>query len=149
MIGIRNFTSNKIDEKFVKKIIEEILKGEGIKDEIEISIVFLGPGRMKEVNKRYKGRNRVTDILSFPETEIIFQGLKVGPKKVMRGLGEILICPRVLKKNTKRFNTTFKEELSRVLIHGTLHLLGYDHQEEQDRKRMEEKEKEYLSKFLK
>lgn len=144
MIGIRNFTSNKIDEDLVRKIIREILKEEGIKEQVDISVVFLGPGRMREVNKRYRGKNRVTDVLSFPEIEIIFQGLKVGPKKVMKGLGEILICPRVLKKNAKIFNSSFERELSRVLVHGILHLLGHSHGEE-----MKEKEKKYLSKIFK
>ena len=148
MIGIRNFTSVNIDKNFLKRVIKKVLKGEGIKDEVELSVAILGPGRMREVNKRYRGKNRVTDVLSFPETEIIFQGLKIGPKKTMRGLGEILICPRVLKKNAKRFNTSFKEELVRVLIHGTLHLLGYSHEEKKDQEIFQQKEKEYISKVL-
>jgi len=61
-------------------------------------------------------------------------------------LGEIVICLREVKKNARRFNSTFKKELVRVLIHGILHLLGYDHEKlEKEAEKMEEKENYYLS----
>ena len=147
MIGIRNFTSVEIDYSFLEKIIREVLKGEGIKDEVELSVAIVGPGRMREINKRYKGKNRITDVLAFPETEIIFQGLKVGPKKKIRGLGEIVICSRAVKKNARRFNETFKREFSRVLIHGLLHLLGYKDETEREKEEVRKKEDFYLSKL--
>lgn len=147
MIGIRNFTSVEIDHFFLEKIIQEVLKGEGIRDEVELSVAIVGPGRMREINKRYKGRNRITDVLAFPETEIIFQGLKIGPKKKVKGLGEIIICTRAVKKNAKRFNVSFENELARVLIHGILHLLGYTDETDTERGEMRQKEDFYLSKL--
>ncbi len=147
MIGIRNFTSQKISEEFLERVIKEVLREEGINGEVELSVAILGPGRMREVNKRYRGKNRITDVLSFPETEIVFQNLKIGPKKKIKGLGEILICPRAVKKNAKRFNVSFEEELKKVLIHGVLHLLGYNHEQPEDEKRMREKEENYLLKI--
>ena len=65
-------------------------------------------------------------------------------------LGEIVICLNEIKKNTRRFKSQFKIELARVLIHGILHLLGYDHEKsEKKSQKMERKEKYYLSHILK
>ncbi|MCK4520651.1 rRNA maturation RNase YbeY [Candidatus Parcubacteria bacterium] len=146
MIEINNLTTNSVDEKFLKKTAKIILKGEA-KKEANVSIAFVGQGRMREINKRYRDKNRVTDVLSFPESKVLLQKFKVGPTQRIQGLGEIIICLREVKKNAKKFNSSFKKELNRVLIHGILHLLGYDHEKtEEEAKQMEEKEKYYLSK---
>lgn len=128
MIEINNLTTNPVDEEFLKKIIEKVLEGESAswrKKEANLSIVLVGQGRIRELNKRYRGENRVTDVLAFPNQEL--------------GLGEIVICLREVKKNAKRFSSTFEKELARVLIHGILHLLGYDHEKsEKTAKEVEE-----------
>jgi len=150
MIGINNLTTVSIDEDFLRRVVKEVLKGEKIKKEVELSIALIGPNRMRKLNKKYRGKNRVTDVLAFPESEILFEKFKIGPLKKIRGLGEIVICLREVKKNSKRFSTTFEKELANVLIHGLLHLLGYTHEEnEQEAKKMQEKQQYYLSKILK
>jgi probable rRNA maturation factor len=60
---------------------------------------------------------------------------------------KIVICPHVVKENSVKFNTIFQEELAKVLVHGVLHLIGYEHNETGDKK-MRQKEKLYLSEFL-
>ncbi len=130
MIEINNLTTIQIEEEFLKKIVQKVLESEkeGNKN---LSIALVGQGRIRELNKRYRGKNRVTDILAFPNKEI--------------GLGEVVICLREVKKNAKRFSSTFEKELVRVLIHGILHLLGYDHEKsEAQAKKMEEKQNYYL-----
>ena len=135
MIEINNLTEVKVDEIFIKKAAQIVLKGEKEKN-INLSIAFVGQKRIRELNKKYRGKNRVTDVLAFPEREI--------------GLGEIIICIRKVKKNARRFSSDFKTELSRVLIHGILHLLGYNHEEsEKMAKKMMEKQEYYLAKVLK
>ena len=156
MIEINNLTTNSVDEDFFKKTAGMVLDGESSfakatedkgKKEADVSIAFVGQGRMREINKRYRGKNRVTDVLSFPESKVLLQKFKVGPTQKIQGLGEIIICLREVKKNAKKFNSSFEKELNRVLIHGILHLLGYDHEESEEKaKQMEEKEKYYLSK---
>jgi len=69
------------------------------------------------------------------------------PEKELReiGLGEIVICLREVKKNAKRFSLIFEKELARVLIHGILHLLGYNHEKsEKEAEKMRKKEEYYL-----
>lgn len=146
MIEINNLTTYPIDEDFLKKIVKEVLEGEKIKKEIELSLALIGPGRMRKINKRYRGKNRTTDVLAFPESKILLEKFKIGPAKKIQGLGEIVICQREVKKNAKRFSSTFEKELARVLIHGILHLLGYDHEKnEQEAKKMKQREEYYLS----
>lgn len=146
MIEINNLTANPVDEDFIKEMIRQVLRGEGIKKEIELSLAFVGQGRIREVNKRYRGKNRATDILSFPESKILMEKFKIGPTQKMQGLGEMVICLREVKKNSKKLDLAFDKELAKVVIHGILHLLGYDHEKsEQEEIKMQEKENYYLS----
>lgn len=124
MIEINNLTTNKVDKEFLKEVVKKVLGGENRK-EMDLSIVLVGQGRIRELNKKYRKKNKVTDVLSF-----LYDSHKTG---------EIVICLPVLKKNAKKYKSTFKKELARILIHGILHILDYSHQT------MEKKENHYLS----
>lgn len=140
MISITNLTANSIDKSFFEKIAKLVLKGE--KKSEEISIVLIGPAKMRKLNKQYLGKNRTTDVLSFEGTGL--SEFKT-PRGIEKELGEIVICLREVKKNTKRLKSIFETELARVLIHGILHLLGYNHEKsEKEAKKMQEKENYYL-----
>jgi len=148
MIEINNLTTNKIDEEFLKKVAQKVLKEEG-KEKADLSIAFIGPDRMRKLNRRYRGENRVTDVLAFPESKIPLEKFKIAPCQKVPSLGEIVICLREVKKNAKRFGQSFKKELVTCLIHGILHLLGYNHEkDEKAAKKMEEKQNYYLTKHL-
>ncbi|MDI6591708.1 MAG: rRNA maturation RNase YbeY [Patescibacteria group bacterium] len=148
MIEINNLTTNPIDEEFLKKIAQKVLKEE--KKEADLSIALIGQGRIRKINKRYRGKNRVTDVLAFPETKVLLENFKVGPLQKIPSLGEIVICLREVKKNAKRYGSSFEKELARVLIHGILHLLGYNHEiSEEKAKEMEEKQNQYIKLFFK
>ncbi|MCK4473993.1 rRNA maturation RNase YbeY [Candidatus Parcubacteria bacterium] len=128
MIEINNLTTNAIDKELLKMVCEKVLQGEKTKEK-NLSIALVGQGRMREINKKYRKKNRATDVLSFPDN----------------GLGEIIICLREIKKNAKKDGFSFEKELTQVLIHGILHLLGYDHEKsEKQAKKMEEKQNYYL-----
>ena len=94
MIEINNLTTVLLDEGFFKKVIAAVLKGEGVQEPVELSLAFIGPGRMRKLNKRYRGKNRVTDVLSF------------NAGKNSPALGEIVICLREVNKNAKRVNSS-------------------------------------------
>lgn len=148
MLEIRNFTQNEIDESLLKNITKNVLKEVGIKEKTEISLAIVGDGRMRRLNKMYRGKNRVTDVLSFeskpassggglviPYLAKAFPRLKknkdiefIDPPDNIKRLGEIIICYPQAKKQAKKLNHSLEEELTILLIHGTLHLLGYDHE---------------------
>jgi len=98
------------------------------------------------LNRQYRLKDAVTDVLAF-EGLATFKQPK-GKKALSGDLGELVICPQVVKGNAKRFRLTPKKELGRVLIHGILHLLGYNHKKSRPAARkMKEKENCYLLKF--
>jgi len=113
MIEINNLFkgTEKIDKAFIKKTVENVLKEEGVFNKnIDLSIAIIDSGEIKKINNQYRKKNKPTDVLSFG--------------KIGEDLLEIVICPTEVKKNGE----VFKEELKRVVIHGVLHLLGYDHE---------------------
>ena len=168
MLEIHNFTQNEIDEKFFQKIAEKALKIVDVKNNVEISLAIVGDGRIRKLNKMYRGKNRVTDVLSFsfkpasptggsvlPYLAKAFPRLKRGqdlefiqsPDGVKR-LGEIILCYSRAKKQAQRANHSLEKELTILLIHGILHLLDYDHEKgEQKAEEMKKLEKEILEKI--
>ncbi len=140
MIEINNLTNTLIDKRFFKRAVQVIFKGE--KKEINLSIAFIGREEIRELNKKYRKRNTATDVLSFGKAK----GFKEGSDSKVK---EIAICPSIIRENAKKYKSTFKKELVRVLIHGVLHLFGYDHEKgEKEKKKMERKEDYYILKIL-
>jgi probable rRNA maturation factor len=130
MLEINNLSSAKIDKRFLEKTARMVLKKE-LGKETYISLAFVGQARIKELNNIYRKKDRPTDVLSFEGGE---------------GLGEIVICPEIVRENSKKFKTSFKKELAKVFIHGILHLLGYDHEKSLKKaEKMEKKQESYLS----
>lgn len=154
MFEIHNFTQNEIDEKFFRKVAEVVLKEVGIKEKIEISLAIVGDGRMRKLNKMYRGRNRVTDVLAFENKPVIpylakaFPRLKKGqnlefiePPDGIKRLGEIILCYPQAKKQAKSLGHSLEKELTILLTHGILHLFGYEH-EKGEKQEIEMKKKE-------
>lgn len=144
MVEINNLTKMTIDENWLRKTAQRVLKKENRKKD-GLSIALVSEGRIRELNKIYLNKNRATDILAFPQKELGSEQLVAS-----RALGELIICPGVIKKNAERMKILFEKELSLCLIHGILHLLGYEHERtETERKKMEERQQYYLSQTIK
>ncbi len=142
MIEINNLTSTQIDKKNFKKIAQVVLRNEK-RDDLELSIALVTASKIKEFNKKYRGQDRPTDVLAF---SLDSKNKKTKNKK---NLGEILISPQQVKKNAKRFKMTFKQEMANCLIHGILHLLGYEHENFlKEAELMEKKQNYYFSRIF-
>ncbi len=85
----------------------------------DVSIHMIGDVRMTTMNAQYRGKSYPTDVLSFPTDDI-------------HDRGDIFICVPQIIRQSKQFGVTPKEECARMLVHGVLHLLGYDHQTKSD-----------------
>jgi probable rRNA maturation factor len=96
-----------------------------IKGSVEIGVI--SKKEIKDINRRYRGINKPTDVLSFAwqEDEFILSNPKKQPQN--QPLGQLYLCPEIIEEHAKRFEVTKKEEFFRMLIHGMLHLVGYDH----------------------
>jgi len=141
MIEVNNLTTKEIDEEFLRNMAETVLRGEKTEENADLSIVLVGSRRIRKLNKDYRGKNKVTDVLSFSTSKKDEKNLFFN----VNNLGEIIICLREIKKTAKRTGSNFKKELARCLIHGILHLLGYEHEKSKEgAKKMEKKQKKYL-----
>jgi len=107
MIEIRNLTRQKINKKDLLKLAKKVLKREN--RVLNVSIVLVGEKRIRTLNRKYRKKDKVTDVLSFGD-----------------GLNEIVICLSRVKEQAK---ISFKKELAQVLVHGLLHVLGHKHSE--------------------
>ena len=129
MIEIQNLTKKNIPISALKLLAERVLKKEKPKS-INVSVVIVSPQKMRKLNKAYRGKDKVTNVLAFS-----------GGKEA---LGEIVLCPFVIAKDALEYKISFKRAISWMFVHGLLHLLGYDHETKKDEKRMTQKEKQYL-----
>jgi probable rRNA maturation factor len=130
MIGINNTTKYKIDANLVKKVAGKFLASRHWQKK-DLSLAFIGEATMRELNKRYRRKDYPTDVLSFGNP-LPFQGGDRGGSD----LGEIIINPAQIKKQARDNGNTFKQELIFILVHGLLHLAGYDDRTEKARLRM-------------
>lgn len=137
-IEINNLTKSPVDKPFFMGVAKKVLKGENKQME-NLSIAFVSPEEIHKLNKRYRHKDSPTDVLSFG---------KISHFK--EEFSEVVICPQVVREKTKDSPYTHKQELSRMLIHGILHALGYDHERSaEDEKAMEKKEEHYFLKVFK
>lgn len=111
----------------------------------EVSISFVTDDTIAELNKRYRGKDGPTDVLSFecdgPDEDM---SAMFGVEEAVVTLGDVVIAPDVAIRQTAEFGTTFEEEISLLLVHGLLHLCGYDHIEDDEAEKMESLEAEIL-----
>lgn len=142
--GGKNYISSKtFGAKFFKKILDTGIRGLQIKEKkVEVSLSLVGEAKIRELNKKYRNKDRVTDVLSFPLEE---SGLK---KYDILPLGDIFICLHFAVKESERQKISLEKELAQLTVHGFLHLLGYDHEKSvDDAKKMFGLEKQILSKL--
>ena len=160
MLYIQNLTKAKVDKNFLEKISEKTLKIAGIKKKAEISLVIVSNKKIKELNKKYRGIDKITDTLSFGQLETPLKNSKakpelqnpktkfVGPPDKILRLGEIFISYQKAKVQAIQRRQTIKKEIAFLFIHGILHLLGYGHTGKSEAKEMRELENKISSSLL-
>jgi len=119
-----NKTIRGIGEGFVKDTAQEVFKILKIKN-ANISVAIVDDKEMKKLNKKYRGKNKTTDVLSFGERDLKDKFFGFGEKEY---LGEIIISYPETKKQAKEDKDSIKNVFSKLLAHGILHLLGYEHE---------------------
>lgn len=121
-LEIINQSSARIPRKFLTlwiQIVAKILLKDRIinKQDLQknLSLVFLNQVAAKKINREFRGKNYATDVLSFASLSV-------------DSLGELILCPQVLQKQSKEHDLSFQSELGYMVLHGILHLKGYDHE---------------------
>ncbi len=113
------------------KILDEAIKEFRLNKNIEVDLLFVTKNKMKKLNNFYRKKNYTTDVLSFPlNSEVELNFLEIMP------IGQIIISPWKIKKQAKEFNHSLRREFCYIFTHGIAHLLGFDHQTEEEAKIM-------------
>jgi len=118
------------------------LEKEGIPEEnCEFSVSFVDREEIKELNSTYRGVDKVTDVLSFPQ----FEDFNELPEDHIICLGDIVICEDRAKEQAEEFGHSYEREIIYLFTHSVLHLLGYDHMDEEEKAEMREREEEVMT----
>jgi probable rRNA maturation factor len=138
MISISGADSRAIDERKLEQAVEAVFRNQGVSPEPDVSIVFVDDEQMRELNKRYRQEDSSTDVLSF--------GLDEPDQESGNSyLGDIVLSlPRVRSQAGEAGHPLMSEVLL-LVVHGTLHLLGYDDEEPENRRHMFSLQKEILT----
>jgi conserved hypothetical protein TIGR00043 len=107
-----------VESKLLSKIAHRALEVLGL-SKVELSIALVSDAQIKRLNKRYRNKDKPTDVLSFPIGEKVEDWLI---------LGDIVISVDTAKRQAQELGHSLEEELKRLLVHGLVHLLGYDHE---------------------
>lgn len=132
MINIIDLTSNKELKKYykdIKKYYKKVIEVLELDDVFEASLIIVGKNKIKSINKQYRNIDKETDVISFAEIDSkddYFDNY----------LGDIFINVDKVKSQSKEYGHSLKREFCFLLVHGMLHLFGYDHMKKSDEKKM-------------
>lgn len=129
-----NFSQKKIEQAIF--FIFEKMKKQG-----NVSVNIVGETKIRSLNRQYRGKDRVTDVLSF--------GVDDDSLGENHDWGDLFLCQEKIKKQAKEFQVTFTEEFFRMLTHGMLHLFGYDHEKKKDAEVMFPLQEKLLAQLMK
>ncbi len=130
-----------LDTAEVAHICSLVLEREGVGREVEISLSYVDEDEMHALNKEWRGIDRTTDVLSFECDSAFDEDI---PDDMTLELGDIILAPEVIARQAPGFGNSPADECRLMLVHGMLHLLGYDHIQDDEAEVMEAREDELL-----
>jgi probable rRNA maturation factor len=142
------------------ELARNVLAAQGVKDDIEVSLLFVDEPTIAELRQRFLGQTGPTDVLAFPIDDEPEPGGR-SPDEGGTGpgagapdeddmpvlLGDVVVCPAVAARNATDHGVTVEDEMALLVVHGLLHLLGMDHDLDEEAERMERRERELLARF--
>ena len=140
------------------RLAEHVLVAERAPADAEMSVVFVDEATIADLNETYLAGDGPTDVLSFPLEEEIpvgrypdeggrGPGVDGDPTEPPLAIGDVLVCPTVARRQADARGIALDDEIGLLVVHGTLHLFGYDHQEAEEAVRMQQREREILDSF--
>ena len=155
MHGADEQTAVTVDLMRWVRLAEHVLRGERAPDDVEMAVVFVDSATIADLNQQYLDGTGPTDVLAFPLEEEIpvgrypdeggrGPGASSDPPEPPMAIGDVVVCPEVAQRQATERSSTLDDELALLVVHGTLHLFGYDHAEPDDAARMQRREQELL-----
>lgn len=139
--------SENLDLPRLRQLAELLLAEESYPEDTEVTLLFVEDKEMASYNTRFLDRTGPTDVLAFPVEELI---PGVVPETDSNGppiiIGDVIVAPSYVRKQAETYEVTMDDEMSLMVVHGILHLLGYDHGDDDSATRMESREAEILGK---
>lgn len=132
-----------VDHDRLSALASHALESEDVDDSAELSVLFVSSDHMRRLNSHFAGDDYATDVLAFP----MMDGEEDHEEEAGPLLGDVVVCPGVAQRNAERIGHSLDDELAVLIVHGTLHLLGYDHQGPKDKEAMERRQTEILASF--
>ena len=136
----------------LQRVMERVLADEGIEMEVMVGVTLVEPERIREINRDFRRVDSVTDVLSFPMIDGMLADASpaallgcVDPETGALELGDLVICPDRAAEQAQEYGHSLQRELGYLCAHGMLHLLGYDHEDEDERAVMRKKEEKALA----
>jgi probable rRNA maturation factor len=135
------------DTDLIQGILNFAASKEEVEENSEVSVTFVSNERIREINREYRHKDQPTDVISFALEELGEDEIEIVGGDIPRVLGDIIISVERAKEQAEEYNHSFSRELGFLSLHGFLHLLGYDHIEEEDEKKMFQRQKDILDEY--
>lgn len=133
IIDKNNYLDKDIKKEIIKNL-KNILNYLDLENNVELCVSVIDDNEMRQLNKNYRNIDRTTDILSFPQLNEMNQKM----------LGDLVISYETALRHSKKYNISINQEIKTLLVHGILHLIGYDHKKRKETEIMRAKEKEIM-----
>lgn len=133
-----------LDVELIKSLLNYAAEKEHIGDETELSVMIVSNDEIQKINKEYRGKDYATDVISFAMEELGEDEPEIIGVDMPRMLGDIIISSDKAQEQANEYGHSYARELGFLTIHGFLHLLGYDHIEEEEEKKMFARQNELL-----
>lgn len=145
-IFVADEQSEPVDLPAIRSLAEEVVRAEGYPDDSEVTLLLVSDEEMASYNKRFLDRDGPTDVLAFPVEDLepgVVPEIEVNAPPLL--LGDIIVAPAYIHRQASDLGVSFDDEISLMVVHGILHLLGYDHQDDVEAEAMESREREILA----
>jgi probable rRNA maturation factor len=143
-IDIKPPYRNRLTQKWLLEVVETALSTQKIDRPVELSLIITGDEEVHKLNREYRGIDATTDVISFALNENVADTEFVTPPDRISRLGEVIISYPQAIRQAKENKQTIKAELAWLVVHGLLHLLGYDHQDYKAEATMRKREDKIL-----
>jgi len=143
---------HELDLDRYRTLAEDVLRGEDVPDGAELTVVFVSPQAMADLNTKHMGQQGPTDVLAFPIDGHVADQKVPAPTPIL--LGDVVICPAVAATNCSTHKHSYPghdgsvtDEIDLLVVHGILHVLGMDHADDEERNLMQASERDHLAAF--
>jgi len=130
-------------QALAERVVQEVLAAEGVAKEVEVSVVFVDDEYIRRLNRQYRGVDFPTDVLSFA----MLEGEPLASKEEELILGDVVVSLPAAQRQSAEYGHSLAREVAYLIVHGMLHLLGYDHQTAEQKQVMRTKEEAVLEKL--